>query len=147
MKSMDTLPTTNQTIPPPPVPPMGATPVGSMAKEAPPIVENAEAPLITEIGKEVELTPEVRKAGVTMKSETIVLPEPVQRMGVTPVGPSAPQPIPAVTLPLSDDQIAQGLHQSILSSWRWLAEWCERQLKQAHIILKSMQGKAVREKE
>ncbi len=34
-----------------------------------------------------------------------------------------------VTLPLTDDQIQEGLHHKIWESIRWLAEWCVRQIK------------------
>jgi hypothetical protein len=128
MKSMDDLPKPTVTQPQPPV--------GSMAKETAPPAGRVESPLITGVGSEVELSPEVKKAGVTVKSDTITVPAPVQQLGVTPVGPSMPAPSKAATtnLPLSDDQIAKGLHQSIMSSWRWLAEWCKRQLLQAKKI-------------
>lgn len=44
------------------------------------------------------------------------------------VGSAAPQK-PKVTLPLTDDQIKQGLHHKVWEAIRWLAEWCARQLK------------------
>ncbi len=44
------------------------------------------------------------------------------------VGAAAAQK-PKVTLPLTDDQIKQGLHHKIWEGIRWLAEWCARQLK------------------
>lgn len=142
---MDNLPTATHVPQSPPMAPVH--PVGSMAKEVSPIVVSNEAPLVTEIGKEELLTPDVKKAGVRMHSDTIEMPQIAHSMGVKIVDPV---PVSAaaltVTLPLTDDQIAQGLHQSIVSSWRWLAEWCDRQLKQAHVILKTSQGKIVRTK-
>ena len=142
---MDTLPRAtpvSQSVPVVPV-----NPVGSMAKESSPIVVSSEAPLVTEVGKEELLPPDVIKAGVKMQSDTIVMPAFAKSMGVKIVDPV---PVAAttltVTLPLTDDQIAQGLHQSIMSSWRWLAQWCDRQLKQAHVLLKSTHGKVVRTK-
>ena len=142
---MDNLPTATSVPQSPPVSP--ANPVGSMAKESSPIVVSNEAPLVTEIGKEDVLSSEVKKAGVRMQSDTIVLPQVAHSMGVKIVDPAPAAAAPlTVSLPLTDDQIAQGLHQSIISSWRWLAEWCERQLKQAHILLKTTQGKIVRTK-
>lgn len=140
MKPMDTLPkpTTTSSLPVSPPPP-----VGSMAKEVTPVSENTEVSRITEIGKEVELPPEVKKAGVTIKSDTVILPKPVAQMGVTPVGSAAPVSSPPTKVPLTDDQIAQGLHQSILSSWRWLAEWCARQVKLTHKFVTTIQGKGV----
>lgn len=143
---MDDLPKVTPVSPTPPVPP--ANPVGSMAKESSPPVVSNEAPLVSEIGKEELLTAEVKKAGVRMQSDTIELPAIARSMGVRVVDNAPPSMAAALTvsLPLTDDQIAQGLHQSIVSSWRWLAQWCERQLKQAHVLLKSTQGKIVRTK-
>jgi hypothetical protein len=65
-------------------------------------------------------------------------------MGVQPIGQNIPSAAPAVSLPLSDDQIATGLKQSIWSSWRWLAQWCVRKLKQVHMGLKTIHGKLTR---
>ncbi len=49
-----------------------------------------------------------------------------------------------IALPLTDDQIIQGLQQNVTNSWRWLAQWCLRKLKQLHLILKSIHGQIVR---
>jgi len=136
----DDLPKTN-TVPPQPAPSVGST-----AKETAPLTGHIEATVITEIGKEVELPPEVAKAGVSIQSDTVVLPPPVTQLGVKPVGAQAPlkATTTTVTLPLTDDQIANGLHQSILSSWRWLSEWCVRQLRTVHMTIKSIHGKVTR---
>ena len=69
-------------------------------------------------------------------------------MGVQALGMA--QPVTTATtvqLPLTDDQILTGLHAQIMTSLKWLAEWCIRQLKKAHVHLKNMGGKVVREKE
>ena len=138
---MDDLPVSSPTVPP--SAPVNA--VGSMAKEVAPLVSNTEAPILQEIGKEAELSSEVQHAGVRMQSDTIELPPPITQAGVKAVGPTAPAvPAQSVKLPLCDDEIAQGLTQSITSSLRWLAEWCERQLKAAHLIVKNIHGKGVR---
>lgn len=132
-----------------PIPPQPTQSVGSMAKETTPLTGHIEAPIITEIGKEVELPPEVVKAGVSIHSDTVVLPPPVTQLGVKQTGVKAPPPVPTTTvaLPLSDDKIAQGLHQSIMSSWRWLSEWCVRQLHAVHMTIKSIHGKVTRASE
>lgn len=115
-----------------PIPPQPTQSVGSMAKETTPLTGHIEAPIITEIGKEVELPPEVVKAGVSIHSDTVVLPPPVIQLGVKQTGVQASPPITTtIALPLNDDQIAKGLQQSLTTSWRWLAEWCKRQLLQA----------------
>jgi len=110
-------------------------------------VGGLEESALREVGREAELPPEVTGAGVRMQRTATPLPSSVQRLGVRQVGAGAPPPAPAaVALPLSDDQIVQGLHQSITSSWRWLAQWCIRRLKQLHLIVKSVHGNIVRVK-
>lgn len=147
MKVMnDTLPQSN--TPSPVAPPGGVIhPTGGMAKETGPHISFTEAPLIQEVGQEMPLSNEVAKAGVTIQPTTIELPANVQKLGVKSIGANVP-PVyvssSTKTLPLTDEQIAQGLHQSVTSSWRWLAEWCERQLKQAHIMLKTIHGTITR---
>lgn len=95
-----------------------------------------EQPIVKDVsGQEIELPKEVAAAGVRPQPTTVILPQPVAQMGVSAVGQGAPPPATTVTLPLTDDQIAQGLKQSITSSWRWLAEWCVRKLKQLHKII------------
>lgn len=98
-----------------------------------------------------ELVPlEVKEAGVEIKPETIELPPDLTKLGARPSG--ATQPVihqggakaTVVTVPLSDPQIVTGLHASILSSLRWLAEWCILQLKRAHIQLRIIKGKIFR---
>lgn len=147
---MDSLPNTSSPQGDPATPGTGVIPAtGSMAKEVAPLPSApAETPTRTETGKEEELSAEVMKVGVRMSKDIIELPKLVQQMGVTSVSPqAAPVAAPAITLPLSDDQIAKGLHQSIMTSWRWLSEWCKRQLQQAHLTLKSLGGKTVRTQE
>ena len=118
---------------------------GGMLKEQEPLV-SSETGTIEEVYVDIELEPSLEAIGVTKKSETIQLPPDVARMGVQAVGPNQPVAFTGVIkLPLTDDQIIVGLHAQIVSSLRWLAEWCLRQLKKAHIHLKSMGGKIVRE--
>lgn len=90
-------------------------------------------------GKEMELPREVAAAGVTSQPTTVQLPQPVAQMGVKPIGDAVVPVAPSVALPLTDDQIASGLKQSVTSSWRWLAEFCVRKLKQLHKSLTKQQ--------
>lgn len=103
---------------------------------------------VSEISHEVSLPQEVEKAGVEIIKETIELPPDVKKLGVTTTGPSTPVAAATttlqVTLPISDQQVVAGLHAQILSSLRWLAIWCVRKLKKAHIALKKIHGKIVR---
>lgn len=95
--------------------------------------------------REIEPAKEPKEAGIELKKEEIKLPLSVEKMGVQPSGAAMPTPpAPVVTLPLTDDQVVKGLAFPILSSLRWLAEFCLRQLKRAHIGLKRVHGKIVR---
>lgn len=89
-----------------------------------------------ENNKDIELGKEVSAIGVRLKPTTIVLPKIVRNAGVQVTNPVV-QPYaiaPTIVLPLSDDQIAKGLHESVLSSVRWLAQWCQRRLQQMQKI-------------
>lgn len=106
-----------------------------------------EAQSLKEIGREAPLAPEVGAAGVTIHPTSVTIPPPVAQLGVKQVGDTpVAGPVQAVALPLTDDQIAQGLHQGITSSWRWLAQWCVRRLKQLHLVLKNVHGKVLQVK-
>jgi len=145
---MDNLPQSNQTKKPSTTPSGGGPQTGGMAKETGPHVSLAESPAIVEIGQEAPLSDEVTKSGVKIQPTTVHVPEPVAKLGVKATGASAPAANASapVVLPLTDDQIAKGLHQGIMTSWRWLAEWCTKHLKNAHLVLKSVHGKVVRKK-
>lgn len=80
---------------------------------------------------EVELPKEVTSVGVSPKPTSVKLPPAVQQLGVRATGAATPpSSTQSVALPLTDDQIAQGLKLSLTNSWRWLAEWCVRRIKQ-----------------
>lgn len=114
-------------------------------KEQEPFSGNESAAL-EQGSAEVELTPELEKAGVVAHHDNVRVSPEVQQMGVETMGPTQPVIYTgAVQLPLTDDQIVVGLHAQILSSLRWLAEWCIKRLKQVHVHLKNIGGKAVRE--
>src|SRR3989344_853443 len=99
-------------------------------------IVSAETQTFTEIGKDAELPKEVAAVGVRVQPTTVSIPAPLQSMGVKAAGQNTVSQGTATVLPLTDDEIAQGLHQGITSSWRWLAEWCRRRLKQMHVGLK-----------
>lgn len=117
-------------------------------KEREPVSKKDFAEL-EEIGK-VEISPEVEKAGVEVRQDHVEVPPDIKKLGVTQVGPSTPvvsdDAGKGPDLPLTDDQIDKGLHSKIFSSIRWLAEWCLKELKRAHMTLKKVHGKLVRVK-
>lgn len=121
--------------------------VGSLAKEQG-IQGRNESVTYQEQPIDVEVGPELAKAGVIKRSEKVDLPPDIVQMGVTAVGPAQPlSTVTTIQLPLTDEQIIVGLHAQIVSSIRWLAEWCVRRLKQVHVHLKTLGGKVVRERE
>jgi hypothetical protein len=127
-QDLPTANTSSANIPAPPTISMGGK-EGEVIGIAP-----QELPL-KPVGGEINLPKEVASAGVSVTPQTIVLPQPVSQAGVQAVGAHAPlQPTQASTmhLPLTDEQIAKGLHESLKSSVRWLSEWCVRQLKIVH---------------
>ncbi len=80
-------------------------------------------------GSEIELPKEVSAIGVTQQPTVVPIPQPVSQLGVKPTGTNIPiQTSPSVAIPLSDSELAQGLHISVMNSFRWLAEWCRKQL-------------------
>lgn len=110
----------------------------------------ASPEVVSDITHEVEVSKEVEKAGVEALKDTIELPPDIKKLGVSHAGPTTPVAVsaslPQVTLPISDPQIVAGLHAQIISSLRWLAIWCVRKLKIAHIKLKEIHGKIIRVK-
>jgi hypothetical protein len=129
----------------PAVPQQTGIPTG--AKEVEPGSLTPQEGLRDATGRETELSPEVSSAGVKVHPTTVSIPPPMAGMGVKPTGQNIPvQTTSTVVLPLTDDQIAVGLHQSITNSVRWLAAWCVRRLKQVHIVLKNVHGKLLRTK-
>ncbi|KKR02216.1 MAG: hypothetical protein UU25_C0013G0002 [Microgenomates group bacterium GW2011_GWB1_40_9] len=80
-------------------------------------------------GAEIELPKEVSAIGVTQQPTVVQIPQPVSQLGVKPTGINIPiQASPSVATPLSDSELAKGLHISVMNSFRWLAEWCKKQL-------------------
>jgi hypothetical protein len=128
-----------------PIVPASTTPSG--AKEVEPGVIVPKEGLRDATNQETELSAEVSSAGVYKHPTIVPIPRPVAKMGVKPAGQNIPVTTTStVVLPLTDDQIAVGLHQSITNSIRWLAAWCVRRLKKAHIVFKNVHGKFVRTK-
>ncbi len=82
-----------------------------------------EIPENPEVGQEVEgYVERVEKDPELLKA---LADDYVKQVGMTT--PAAQNP--KVKLPLSDDQIKLGLHHKVWEAIRWLAEWCDRQIK------------------
>lgn len=101
--------------------------------------------LIRELGKEVEIPPEAQQAGIVQRQEQIEIPPEMVQMGIRPTGISTPVPFqPTLKLPITDERIEEGRHQSIFFSLRWLSEWCLYILRRFHLTLKMIHGKVMR---
>jgi hypothetical protein len=115
------------------------------AKESEPFVENAntETPTVSEIGADVELSPEVSAAGVSVRPTVVHIPQPLEAHGIRPAGQNVQLGTgETIELPLSEDEIAAGLKQNPLSSWRFLALWCKRQLTIVGHAIQTIGGKS-----
>lgn len=102
---------------------------------------------VKEITPTMEIPREVESAGVSEVGKPTELPPDIRRFGVSHSGANTQIVIPAspnVTLPISDQQIVVGMHAKITSAFRWLATWCIRKLKKAHLTLKIVHGKILR---
>ena len=110
-------------------------PIGSFGKEVEISSAGATESALQDLGKEMDLPKEVLSAGVRTQPITVSIPPPVSNLGVKVTGTPVPiiKTSPA-TLPLSDVQIAEGLHTNIANSFRWLAEWCRYKLKKLGLI-------------
>ncbi len=98
------------------------------------IIPAMESPL-KGVGQEIQLPKEIESVGVKVTPQTVPLPPQLQQAGVQAVGANVPVPVhhaPAIQLPLTDEQIAKALKESIKHSIRWLAEWCVRKVKVVH---------------
>lgn len=108
--------------------------------------ESAQAP--KEITTEVEVSAEVVQAGVKKIPDVVELPPDIKKLGVSPSGPTSPVTsavaMPQVVLPIPDQNVIAGLNAQVTSAFLWLATWCVRKLKKAHITLKVVHGKIVR---
>ena len=119
----------------------------TVAKEQEP-AQIAPVELVQEVSTELEIPKEVEKAGVEkVRHEEVVVPPDLKKLGVTTGATPAPSAtVPQVTLPISDQNVVAGLHAQLISSLRWLATWCIRKLKKAHVVLKVIHGKIIRVK-
>lgn len=117
----------------------------SVHKEAEPGISVSEVSALKESGKDREEIPsEIASVGVKIHPTTIAVPSSLQQLGVQASGANIGMPAQVITLPLTDDQIARGLTQSISSSYHWLAQWCIRRLKQMHVGFKKIHGSMTR---
>lgn len=83
------------------------------------------------ISREIPPFPEIRKVieEETEKKEVpapTISPPPQKK---TPPPSDLATVKPSIQLPLDEEEIKEGLHSSVCFAYRWLAEWCKRQVK------------------
>lgn len=126
--------------------PVTGAPTGGIGNKERELFQRQDELQLEEIRKGLELGREVKEAGVeSLTHEELELPPSVKQMGVTKIETEVSLPPAATTVvPLADDQIVKSSGASVWASLTWLAQWCLRQLKKAHVKLKKVQGKIVR---
>lgn len=87
-----------------------------------------EIPTEPELEKKPELAGYMEKVEKAAEVATPVVDDYTQQVLIQSANPQKPK----VTIPLSEEQIKEGLHHKVWESIRWLAEWCYRQLKLLH---------------
>lgn len=90
------------------------------------------APLV-ELKEEHEMEPEVEGWIEKLeKGEDIQIPQPVtdDDGNVMMADAGAQVQEDKIVLPMTEDELEQGLHMKVTSSARWLAEWCTKLIKQ-----------------
>ena len=118
---------TSEEPPTPPPPPISGP---KEQRELGPATEPEQAPL-TEY-EEPEPEPEVKNWMEKLEEgETVQLPQPVTDDFGQVLVQAAGQTKPKIVLPLDETGLSIGLHQKVIDSVRWLAEWCVRVMKMA----------------
>ena len=119
-------------------------PVSGPTKEVEPLTKINEPLKIHEITEHKEID-ESLKNHLEIKKENVELSPELKNVGVEAVETSSFQSQKPITLPLSDEKILIGIHKPITSSLKWLATLAMYMLKQAHMTLKVVHGKVIRQ--
>jgi hypothetical protein len=112
-----------------PAPPSGYTPSVSGERKEVLVGAKEKVPIVERVPPK-EFEPEVKDWLTRLETgEEIQLPQPVTDDSGQPlVSPTTPQQV-TVTLPLTEEEMKFALHQKVIESVRWLAEWTKRLLK------------------
>jgi hypothetical protein len=97
-------------------------------EQEPASVKPSEVVRVIEHREEAEVPPEVESWMERVERGESKLPGPVTHQGQTLVQPAEPEEV-KIVLPLTEEEVNQGLHRKIWESVRWLAVWCVRVMK------------------
>ena len=89
---------------------------------------------------EHEIQDDEVKEFVEATPENVSVPADLHQQGVQATQATNFPSYQAVKLPITDEQVVEGLKQPQTSSFRWLAEFAMYLLKKAHITLKTVHG-------
>lgn len=78
---------------------------------------------IDRVEKKTELDPAVAQVVQQAPSTTPTPPPVADEKGQVLMEPSEPKP-QKITLPLSQEQVTEGMHHKVMDSLRWMSEWC-----------------------
>lgn len=92
------------------------------------VVEVVDADAKVEVEKKPELAGYVEEVEKAVELPTTVMDDYTGQVLLNPAKKEAK----IVELPLTEDQVVQGLHMQVYDSLRWMAEWCVRQIKLLH---------------
>jgi len=115
-----------------------------LSKEAEPVVaqeaggEYQEREALEE--RKEQTKPLVKKAGISSKAEQA---KPVKKKVQAPPAKKKKKK-KKINLPLTDEEIIEGNHARVWQSVCWLAAWCMRKLKKAHVVIREAHGKLIR---
>ncbi len=101
-----------------------------------------------EVDVMVEKDPDIEDAEVgeylkTQNTDPEIHPE-LKKAGLQTIHADSLDEKHKIELPIPDEEVLEGLHKPINTSWRWLAEIAFFMLKQAHLGLKTVHGHVVR---
>ena len=104
--------------------------------------EQAEVDVTVEKDPDIEDT-EVGEYLKTQNTDPEIHPE-LKKAGLQTIHRDSLDKKHKIELPIPDEEVLEGLHKPINTSWRWLAEIALFMLKQAHLGLKMIHGHVVR---
>lgn len=125
--------------------PITGVSMGGMGAKEQEFFATQEALQLEQVRHELELAPEMKEAGMETLHDEVKLPPSLKQIGVQKIGELGNlSQAPAAAVPLADDKIISNTGSSVWASLTWLALWCLKQLKKAHVKLKKIHGKVIR---
>jgi hypothetical protein len=84
-----------------------------------------EIPTSPEVEKKLEKEGYIEKVEKETAVPPVIVDDYTQQVLLKPTFSQSPK----IILPLTEEQVEKGLHEKVWESFRWLAEWCLRQIK------------------